>query len=622
MIEEFEITIPPSIPFKSFKWRWAVTTPSEGLNRKDILFGVLKVLVKHNGKAHATQEFRNDLIELENSISDSKISLSKNKDKEGNPRPLGKNIIENSGQYWKALGLINTTTNGTIEVSDLGLSIVNNNLSDIDFIKKEIKLFTLPNKIIEDQSTINLFKSHNIEIKPLELLIKIYAEMTNILKSPTSWYLTVQELANIIVPLSVNKNIGIDFYIEHIIKYRQNSTDYNYWPKCFPEANDMRMIREYLLFLKNFNALNELEIKGEDSRFYVNEMTIELIKEFKQISKNSQIKNDEKHNFGAYDYKNMLLKGVPGTGKSHKIDEIIENNLNIINTKNKLRINIHAASSNSDLIQGIGINSDGGNIKYLEKQGIILNFIINAIMNPDEPFALVLEEIQENSLNELVGDLIYLLEESKRTDIRKEIDDAELTLSDYKDYQDLLDKLIEKNPKINHIQIPYLIESESKFRNFVLPDNLYLFLTSNYRDDKKVIEDNLLRRIATFEIFPKYKDILGEHFKSEEVSKFLRQLNDSILNQFKDREVHPDRFLIGHANWLKVETEKKFYESLLKVIIEFQDIKELYYSDVHDILKGIENYPLFLEEEMDNKIKSAERYFDIIELLQDKIFND
>lgn len=382
-------------------------------------------------------------------------------------------------------------------------------------------------------------------------------------------------------------------------------------------------------------------ITKSSDEFIINNISIEELKEYSERVSNFleispvtydfklssslavlEKENSNEHEFGSYDYKNMLLKGVPGTGKSHKIDDIIENKLKIINSKNKLRINIHAASSNSDLIQGIGINSDDGNIKYLEKQGIILNFIIIAIMNPDEPFALVLEEIQENSLNELVGDLIYLLEESKRTNIRKEIDNARLILSDYEDYQNLLDELIKRNPKINHVQIPYLIQSETKFRNFVLPDNLYLFLTSNYRDDKKVIEDNLLRRIATFEIFPKYKDILGEHFKSEEVSKFLRQLNESILNQFKDREVHPDRFLIGHANWLKVETEKKFYESLLKVIIEFQDIKELYYSDVHDILKSIENYPSFLEEEIDNKIKGAERYFDIIELLQDKIFND
>lgn len=329
----------------------------------------------------------------------------------------------------------------------------------------------------------------------------------------------------------------------------------------------------------------------------------------------------EPHEYGSYKYKNVLLKGVPGTGKSHKIDYIIENELKIIHSKNKLRINIHAASSNSDLLQGIGINSDeNGNIVYLEKQGIILKFIITAIMNPNEPFALVLEEIQENSLNELIGDLIYLLEETKRTDIKALIEELGLNLEDFSDYQKLLDEIISQKPKINYVQIPYLIESEPKFRNFILPSNLYLFFTSNYRDDKKVIEDNLLRRIATFEVFPKYRDKLGMDFKNEEVSDFLKDLNHSIINQFKDREVHPDRFLIGHANWLNVENSESFYESLLKVIIEFQDIKELYFSDVNEILKAIENYPSFLEPDTDNKIKEAKTYFDIIELLQDKIF--
>ena len=44
-----------------------------------------------------------------------------------------------------------------------------------------------------------------------------------------------------------------------------------------------------------------------------------------------------------------------------------------------------------------------------------MNFILKAICIPDKKFALVLEEIQENSLNELIGDLIYLIEEEKRT---------------------------------------------------------------------------------------------------------------------------------------------------------------------------------------------------------------
>ena len=72
-----------------------------------------------------------------------------------------------------------------------------------------------------------------------------------------------------------------------------------------------------------------------------------------------------------FKYKNILLKGVPGTGKSRTIDNIITNHLNLKKEHHKsnvLRINIHSASSNADLMQGIGISSnENGNIEYKEK---------------------------------------------------------------------------------------------------------------------------------------------------------------------------------------------------------------------------------------------------------------
>ena len=99
-MENSNINIPPQIPFPEFKWRWAVTTPSESINSEDILFGVLKILVKHNGKRHATQEFKDDLLKLQNDTNSS-IDLAKI------DREINKDIIENSGKYWKALGLLN-----------------------------------------------------------------------------------------------------------------------------------------------------------------------------------------------------------------------------------------------------------------------------------------------------------------------------------------------------------------------------------------------------------------------------------------------------------------------------------------------------------------------------------
>jgi len=106
-----------------------------------------------------------------------------------------------------------------------------------------------------------------------------------------------------------------------------------------------------------------------------------------------------------FPYKNLLLKGVPGTGKSKTIENIINDDLGLGDKpQNICRINIHSASSNADLMQGIGINSNDGNIEYKEKQGLIYNHIKKALFAPNQPFVLVLEEIQENSLNELIGD--------------------------------------------------------------------------------------------------------------------------------------------------------------------------------------------------------------------------
>jgi len=127
-MENSTFKIPPQIPFPDFKWRWAVTTPSESINSEDILFGVLKILVKHNGKRHATQEFKDDLLKLQEDTNSS-IDLAKIE------RDLNKNIIENSGQYWKALGLLNSTNDGTISVTEIGLEIVNGSTSKEDYIK-------------------------------------------------------------------------------------------------------------------------------------------------------------------------------------------------------------------------------------------------------------------------------------------------------------------------------------------------------------------------------------------------------------------------------------------------------------------------------------------------------
>lgn len=352
----------------------------------------------------------------------------------------------------------------------------------------------------------------------------------------------------------------------------------------------------------------------------------------KDNSKTYEFTNDSKGNLN-FEYKNILLKGVPGTGKSKTIDDILEDKLEMKElSDNVLRINIHSASSNSDLMQGVSISTteDNTNVIYKEKQGAILNHIFKAIYKPKQPFVLVLEEIQENSLNELIGDLIYLIEDKKRTVVDLDIDNG--TKIAYDDLFDLINEKIPEDTKtLHYVELPSLVENSQNNTKMVVPNNLFIFCTSNYRDDKKVIEDNLLRRFDVVEIYPTYKK---EIYKSEDVAKFLEKLNVEILDNFKD-ETHPDRYMIGHSNWLFIEDDNSsenknaFYKALLKVIIEFKEIREIDFDTyVEPILKNV----LKKEDDTSERIQEClnifynedklelKSYKHIVDILQQEIY--
>ena len=313
-----------------------------------------------------------------------------------------------------------------------------------------------------------------------------------------------------------------------------------------------------------------------------------------------------------FPFKNIILKGVPGTGKSRLLD-VISDKCGIKGSPDsQLRINVHSASTNSDLMRGIGISTNSNHdIEYHEKRGLILNHINKALKSPLQPFVIILEEIQENSLNQLIGDLIYLIEEEKRADIPKIINQYGLS-STYQN-EDAFLEIITSYSEINYVTVPYLVLEKTQYRKMILPNNLYLFCTSNYRDDRKIIEDNLLRRFEVIELYPR-------HDKIEDISvkDFLKELNESIYNKLKEIEMHPDRFKIGHAIWMNVKDKISFFRSLLKVVIEFQDIKELDFQEFNEIINNVNSWPYGITKD---QLIGNKGYSAIVEFLQDQVYN-
>lgn len=311
---------------------------------------------------------------------------------------------------------------------------------------------------------------------------------------------------------------------------------------------------------------------------------------------------------------NLLLKGVPGTGKSRFIDELIKK----IDAKPNqvLRINIHNGTNNSDLMQGIGVKTkeDNAGIIYSEKQGAVLEHLLNSIVNPTKNYVLVLEEIQENSLNKIIGDLIYLIEIDKRT----QISENQINPIDRENKFDFVERLVSEGKANGSIKIPSLVENK-KPNNLIVPMNFYVFCTSNYRDDKKVIEDNLLRRFDVIELYP---DVEAIDKSSIEVRDFFKNLNSSIETVMESQDTHPDRFTIGHANWVK---ETNINKPLLKTIIEFKDVKNIPFDIVKKIFEQNNsfcgNYAISLKNNS-KKLLEYNNYKDLISDLQKVVYSD
>lgn len=87
-------------------------------------------------------------------------------------------------------------------------------------------------------------------LHPLRLLLEITMKLNELGQG----FITTEELIKIIIPLSGCK-AELQDYINFILWYRAGEISLIGWPNCCPESNDMRIAREYLLFLSNYGYI-------------------------------------------------------------------------------------------------------------------------------------------------------------------------------------------------------------------------------------------------------------------------------------------------------------------------------------------------------------------------------
>lgn len=238
----------PELPFVGFKWKWACYACTEGINDPVVLLGVLFRMAKLEGRyKYSSDEFAHELIQLSQDLKGTGVNV----DLEN--RTGERNIIRNSGQYWKALNLIPAErTGGIITLTPFGRKVANHEISQTEFSAETIKNFTLPNNA-SDAKEKQMWQSAGLKLYPLRLILAIINQLAT--WDTEQAYLTPFELAKIVVPISGVMGQPLTVYTDCIKLFRDNRLNLSRWPDCCPEANDFRMVREFLLFLSNYGYL-------------------------------------------------------------------------------------------------------------------------------------------------------------------------------------------------------------------------------------------------------------------------------------------------------------------------------------------------------------------------------
>jgi hypothetical protein len=253
----------PEKPFDDFKWRWAVLTPTESLNKPPIFHGVLRKLLSLEGVAPSSTEFHDAMRELETEIS-GQMNLTLDL-----ARSPERNLIRNSGQYWKALGLTNENR-GQIALSDLGRRVAEGDLSLQEFACQAIETLELPNRRIQSDAEVVQWQEAGLSFRPLSLLLKVLSGLKD--HGEADAYITKDELRRVVIPLS-GVNAPLEEYVASIIHYRHSPQDFSTYPNCTPSSNDARMAGEFLLFLSHYGFCEHIDerFKLEQGTYFISE---------------------------------------------------------------------------------------------------------------------------------------------------------------------------------------------------------------------------------------------------------------------------------------------------------------------------------------------------------------
>lgn len=262
--------------------------------------------------------------------------------------------------------------------------------------------------------------------------------------------------------------------------------------------------------------------------------------------------------------RNIILYGPPGTGKTYCTAAIAVHQIDGVQFDDRTRVKsryddlvaegrigfvtFHPSFSYEEFVQGIVAETVENQITYSVRDGVFKAFCETARAHPSDHYVFIIDELNRGNVARIFGELITLLEPSKR-------DGAPEALS---------------------VTLPYAKDDEPPF---TVPANITIVGTMNTADRSLTTLDAALRRRFAFEaVMPDSTVLKDLYIEDLSIQTLFERINQRLA------WVMDDDHQLGHSYFLslkKCKTDNEKLQQLADIFVNsiIPQLNEYFFDD-------------------------------------------
>ncbi len=247
--------------------------------------------------------------------------------------------------------------------------------------------------------------------------------------------------------------------------------------------------------------------------------------------------------------KNIILYGVPGSGKSYTLQRDYCNDNSVVE-----KIVFHPDYSYSDFVGQIMPSvDDSGIVSYKFNPGPFTNILKKAYHNPQIRHVLVIDEINRGNAPAIFGEIFQLLDRLKH-----DKNGFKKGSSEY---------------AINNMDIANIVHSD-KNASIRIPSNLWIIATMNTSDQNVFTLDTAFQRRFSMQLIENSFENVDDDFKNMKIldtditwQKFCTTINEKIAQNNEGlSSIENKRFGVYFVNIDDLKSKENFAHKVIKYL--------------------------------------------------------